>query len=55
MIKSMAGYTFLDDLERGHLTFAVKNDPEWVELLVDQIEMEVVFEDNDTSSDCPTT
>ena len=49
----MAGYTFLPDLTADHNTFAFINDEAWLDLLVEQIEMEPVFEDNSTSKDCP--
>lgn len=48
----MAGYTFLPDFTAGHTIFALINTPEWVDFIVNQIELEVVIEDKTETDDC---
>ena len=49
----MAGYTIIDDKTADHGVFGGINDDAWLELIVEQIEMETpVFEQKSTSEDC---
>ena len=51
-IQSMAGYTFLEDKTADHGTFFSINDEKWLDLIVEQIEMEPIFEEKSTPIDC---
>ena len=51
-IRSTASYIFLDDKEADHGAFGSINDDAWLELIIEQIELDPVMRDRDPIVKC---